>query len=167
MYARSGNRLHSVQPCLSPRALRGASSMASCLSSDERVQRSVVIVALQDFVTSFLWQCAYTTSPESRERCRDAQTCLQSQKTGELEKCPEVRGRGLALSLARGPDIEESCRSQTFTTFGRASRRTHEPDRQCSGRNRSCNNALFPYCRSLSATFRSLSRGSLRSLDLV
>ena len=33
-YARSGNRLHSVQPSLSPRALRGASSMASCLSND-------------------------------------------------------------------------------------------------------------------------------------
>ena len=32
-YARSGNRLHSLQPCRSPRASLGASSMASCLSS--------------------------------------------------------------------------------------------------------------------------------------
>ena len=42
-YARSGNRLHSVQPCLSPRALRGASSMALCLSdvdSQERLRAS-------------------------------------------------------------------------------------------------------------------------------
>ena len=33
-YARSGNRLHSVQPFMTPRALRGASSMDSCLSND-------------------------------------------------------------------------------------------------------------------------------------
>ena len=34
VYARSGNRLRSVHPCGSPRAGLGASSMASCLSSD-------------------------------------------------------------------------------------------------------------------------------------
>ena len=39
VYARSGNRLHSVQPCLSPRASHGDSSMASFLPTRSQRQR--------------------------------------------------------------------------------------------------------------------------------
>ena len=38
-YARSGNRLYSLQPCRSPRASLGASSMASCLSPTSKSRR--------------------------------------------------------------------------------------------------------------------------------
>ena len=60
VYARSGNRLHSVQPFLSPRALRGASSMASCLSVDAQTRR---FDPTRSLFRKFTWSAESSISP--------------------------------------------------------------------------------------------------------
>ena len=134
-HARSENRLHSLQPCGSPRASLGASLMASFLSSDLR----------------------NTSSPEGRERCRDAQTRLRSQESSEwfrrwVQKF--VTSRGLDQSQSDGFSgcpllANTSLRAAhviappLFQQVTGASRRVHESDRQFSRRNRSRKKALF------------------------
>ena len=59
-YARSGNRLHSLQPCRSPRASLGASSMASCLSVDAQTRRCDPTRSL---FRKFTWSAERSISP--------------------------------------------------------------------------------------------------------
>ena len=66
VYARSGNRLHSLQPCRSPRASHGTSSFASFLSTDRKPVRRGCL----------------RQGPELREGCR----VLLSQSG----QCPEI-----------------------------------------------------------------------------
>ena len=93
--ARSGNRLHSVQPCVDFTRPTWAPPQWLLASPTTRKR---VCVATEYVCLRAPWKLH--EGPEVRERCRNAQTRLRSQERSEFPRCPEVRERSRARPLA-------------------------------------------------------------------